>query len=40
MTCIQLTFLHCPAVVIQGNALALEERSHWYTPAHIMGFWG
>ncbi len=39
MTYIQLTMLHCPAIVIHGDTLALEERSHWYTCAHIIGFW-
>lgn len=40
MAYVQLSLLHIPAVVIHGNTLALEERSHWYTPAHIMGGWG
>jgi len=35
----QLAFLHVPAIVIHGNSLSLEEHSHWYTPAHIMGGW-
>lgn len=39
MCFLQLALLHIPAVVIHGNTLALEERSHWYTPAHLMGFW-
>ncbi len=39
MAYIQFSLLHIPAVVIQGNTLALEERSHWLTPAHIMGGW-
>lgn len=39
MAYVQLSLLHIPAVVIQGNTLALEERSHWLTPAHIMGGW-
>jgi hypothetical protein len=26
-------------VVVHGNTLSLEEFSHWYTPAHILGFW-
>jgi hypothetical protein len=39
MTYIQLTLLHVPAVVILGNTLALEEREHWYTPAHFIGGW-
>lgn len=39
MAYVQLSLLHIPAVVIHGNTLAVEERSHWYTPAHIMGGW-
>ena len=39
MAYVQLSLLHIPAVVIHGNTLALEERSHWLTPAHIMGGW-
>ena len=39
MAYIQLSLLHVPAIVIQGNTLALEEVSHWYTPAHIIGLW-
>jgi hypothetical protein len=39
MAYVQLSLLHIPAVVIHGNTLALEERSHWHTPAHIMGGW-
>ena len=35
----QLSLLHVPAVIIHGNTLSLEEWSHWYTPAHILGFW-
>lgn len=40
MTYLQLSLLHIPAVVVHGNALAVEEHSHWYTPAHILGGWG
>ena len=35
----QLSLLHIPAVIVHGNSLSLEEHSHWYTPAHIMGGW-
>jgi type I restriction-modification system DNA methylase subunit len=35
----QLSLLHVPAIVVHGNSLSLEEHSHWYTPAHIMGGW-
>ncbi len=33
----QFSLLHIPAVIIHGDALALKEYSHWYTPAHIIG---
>lgn len=39
MTYLQLSLLHIPAVVVVGNTLAMEEREHWYTPAHMLGFW-
>jgi hypothetical protein len=39
MTYIQLSLLHIPGVVIHGNSLAVEQRSHWLTPAHILGMW-
>jgi hypothetical protein len=39
MAYLQLSLLHIPAVVILGNTLALEEREHWFTPAHILGGW-
>jgi len=39
MTYLQLSLLHCPAVIVHGNTPTLEERSRWYTPAHILGFW-
>lgn len=39
MCFLQLSLLNIPAVVIHGNTLAMEELSHWYTPAHILGFW-
>jgi len=40
MAYVQLSLLHVPAVVVHGNTLTLEEYSHWYTPAHIIGNWG
>ena len=40
MCYVQLALLHVPAVVVVGNSLTLEERSHWYTPAHILDGWG
>jgi hypothetical protein len=39
MAYLQFSLLHIPAVVILGNTLTLEEREHWYTPAHILGLW-
>ncbi|MDF0506900.1 N-6 DNA methylase [Burkholderia cenocepacia] len=39
MTYLQLSLLHIPAIVVHGNALSMEEWSHWYTPAHIVGGW-
>lgn len=39
MSYLQLSLLHVPAVLIHGNALTLQEHSHWYTPAYIMGGW-
>ncbi|MBE0317765.1 N-6 DNA methylase (plasmid) [Xanthomonas citri pv. punicae] len=39
MAYVQFTLLHIPAVVIVGNTLAMEEREHWYTPAHVLGGW-
>lgn len=39
MAYLQFSLLHIPAVVVLGNALALEERELWYTPAHILGGW-
>lgn len=40
MCYLQLSLLHVPAIVVVGNSLTLEERSHWYTPAHVLGGWG
>jgi hypothetical protein len=39
MAYLQFSLLHIPAVVIHGNTLAMEELSHWYTPAHVLGNW-
>jgi len=39
MSFVQASLLHIPAIVIQGNTLTLEEREHWFTPAHILGGW-
>lgn len=40
MTYVQLSLLGVPAVVVHGNTLMLEERSHWFTPMHMLGLWG
>lgn len=39
MAFVQLSLLNIPAVIVLGNTLTMEEREHWYTPAHIMGGW-
>jgi N-6 DNA Methylase len=39
MAYLQFSLLHIPAVIVHGNTISLEEWSHWYTPAHIMGGW-
>jgi hypothetical protein len=39
MAYLQFSLLHIPAVVVLGNALTLEQRECWYTPAHAMGWW-
>lgn len=39
MAYLQLSLLHIPAIVVQGNSLTLETRAHWVTPAHVLGGW-
>lgn len=39
MAYVQFSLLHIPAVIVVGNALTLEEREHWFTPAHVLGGW-
>lgn len=39
MAYVQLSLVGVPAIVILGNSLAVEEREHWYTPAHVLGGW-
>lgn len=40
MTYIQLSLLHIPAVVLQGNSLTAEPpTSRWVTAAHVLGGW-
>jgi hypothetical protein len=40
MTFVQLSLLHVPATIVNGNSLTLQEFDHWHTPAHILGLWG
>ena len=39
MTYIQLSLYGIPAVVIQGEVIAMEEYDRWYTPAYLWGKW-
>ena len=39
MCYVQLTLWHIPAEVVVGNALTLETREVFYTPAHYMHGW-
>lgn len=39
MAYVQLSLLHLPAIVIHGNALSMEQWSHWFTPAHVLNCW-
>lgn len=39
MAYVQLSLINVPAVVILGDTLRMENRSEWYTPAHVMGGW-
>jgi hypothetical protein len=39
MAYVQMSLLYIPGVVVVGDTLRLEERDHWYTPAHFMGLW-
>jgi hypothetical protein len=39
MAYLQLSLLHIPAAIIHGNTLSAEQRSFWFTPAHILGGW-
>jgi len=39
MAYIQFTLWHIPAIVVLGDTLALTEREHWYTLAHVAGGW-
>lgn len=40
MTFVQLSLLHVPATIVNGNSLTLQEFDHWHTPAHILDLWG
>ncbi len=39
MCYLQLSLWNVPAEVVVGNALTLETREVFYTPAHRLGFW-
>nr|WP_181377295.1 N-6 DNA methylase [Ochrobactrum sp. LM19]AJW29949.1 methyltransferase [Ochrobactrum sp. LM19] len=39
MSYIQFTLMHIPAVVLQGNSLAMTVQDEWHTLAHVMGNW-
>lgn len=39
MAYLQLSLLHIPAAIVYGNALTVETRDVWHTPAHIIGGW-
>lgn len=39
MAYLQLSLMNIPAVIILGNTITIEEREHWYTPAHFLGLW-
>lgn len=39
MAYVQFSLLYIPAIVVIGNALTLEQRAVFYTPAHIMDGW-
>jgi len=36
---VQFSLLNIPAVVVHGDTLRMQEWSHWYTPAHVLGNW-
>lgn len=39
MAYIQFSLMHIPAVVIEGDSLAMKFREEWSTLAHVMGGW-
>lgn len=39
MSYIQFTLLHIPAIVLEGNGLAMTFQDEWHTLAHVMGNW-
>ena len=39
MAYIQLSLAHVPALVVEGNSIAMTEWAHWLTPAHVLGGW-
>lgn len=40
MAYIQLSLVGCPATVIVGDTLKMEQRAFWHTPMHVIGNWG
>lgn len=39
MAYIQLSLMHIPAQVVEGNSIAMTDWAHWLTPAHVLGGW-
>ncbi|MCY1740975.1 N-6 DNA methylase [Ensifer sp. SL37] len=39
MAYIQFSLMHIPAVVIEGDSLAMKFREEWVTLAHVIGGW-
>lgn len=39
MSYIQLTLMHIPAVILEGDSLQMKFHEEWHTLAHVMGKW-
>ncbi len=39
MSYIQLTLMHIPTVILEGDSLQMKFHEEWYTLAHVMGKW-
>lgn len=39
MAYIQLSLVGCPATVVVGDTLRMEQRAVWHTPMHVIGGW-